>query len=222
MLRPAFVRVHVGTGAKRSFQVARMSENGRFFVAQCYDKDGAGDLRAKTRPAHLEWIVDSRVVLGGPLLAGDQNTSPVGSLLVFKGNNLREASDWLQQDPYGQAGLFRDVRLHAWKQVSHPRSALPKALYALVCMDRPDSGALRSQTRPSHLAWWEDSQREGFIGPLLSNVDAKPVGSLIISTAESRDEMGRWAETDPYAKAGLFQDVRVNAMKQVIYHGQLV
>ena len=73
------------------------------------DRPGAAELRAATRPAHLEWLRESgRVHRAGPLLA---DGTAVGSLLFVNADDLADAEQWAADDPYKAAGLFSETTI---------------------------------------------------------------------------------------------------------------
>ena len=86
-----------------------MAEAGQCYCVYCLDRPGAAELRAATRPAHLEWLRESgRVHRAGPLLA-DGNA--VGSLLFVNADDLADAEQWAADDPYKAAGLFSETTI---------------------------------------------------------------------------------------------------------------
>jgi uncharacterized protein YciI len=86
-------------------------------------------------------------------------------------------------------------------------------LFAFVCKDKPGHLNVRMETRPEHVAHLTKLNEEGTLkmaGPFL-DVDGKPCGSLIIVNADDIDAAKTLADSDPYAKAGLFESVEVKA-----------
>ncbi|HEX2020032.1 MAG TPA: YciI-like protein [Aurantimonas sp.] len=82
-------------------------------------------------------------------------------------------------------------------------------LYALLCDDKPDSLQLRLDTRAEHLAFLNGlGDMLKFAGPFLDE-ENKPCGSLVVIEAESREAAMAIADRDPYAMAGLFENVVV-------------
>ncbi len=81
-----------------------------------HDKPGALNLRKENREAHLAYLKSTDVVQqAGPLLNDDGEMA--GSLLVLDVENMTEAKNWAENDPYAQAGLFADVKLIVWNRV---------------------------------------------------------------------------------------------------------
>ncbi len=88
-------------------------------------------------------------------------------------------------------------------------------LYAVICKDKPDSGALRDATRPTHLKYLE-AGGPVFSGPMLGEDEKTPIGSLLIVEAPDRAAIEAWAANDPYARAGLFATVEIRPFRKVI------
>lgn len=87
------------------------------FVLICRDKPGSAGLRARLRPAHLDYV-EARagaVWLAGPLLsdAGE----PQGSLLIIEAENEAEARAFAESDPYSKSGLFESVEVRPFRFV---------------------------------------------------------------------------------------------------------
>ncbi len=90
------------------------------------------------------------------------------------------------------------------------------AYFFAVCTDKPDSGALRAATRPTHLdflAAQGDAVRVG--GPFLNDA-GDPVGSLLIIEAADRAAAEALLARDPYAVAGLFASVEVRPWRWTV------
>ncbi len=92
------------------------------FLIQCFDKPDSLDLRLANRPAHLAYIdgLADRILAAGPML-GDDDATPVGSLLIMEWDSRADAEAFAADDPYNKAGLFARVEIRAWKQV-HPKA----------------------------------------------------------------------------------------------------
>ena len=86
---------------------------------------------------------------------------------------------------------------------------------ALITKDKPDSLQVRMDTRESHLAYIKDTGVVEQAGPFLDE-NGTMCGSLIILNVEDLAAAERWAENDPYARAGLFANVVVQEWKRVI------
>jgi uncharacterized protein len=87
--------------------------------------------------------------------------------------------------------------------------------FAIHCIDKPDSAALRAETRPRHLEHLGKMVNEIVVaGPLLGT-DGQPIGSLLIVDFTDRKAAIQFAADDPYAQAGLFASVAVTAWRKV-------
>lgn len=86
------------------------------FALLCHDKDDGLELRKQTRPEHLEFLARQDVRFAGPMLSDDQS-KPIGSIVVIECDDLEQAQAIAAADPYNQAGLFGSVNVHPFKQV---------------------------------------------------------------------------------------------------------
>lgn len=88
-------------------------------------------------------------------------------------------------------------------------------LFVLLCEDRDGAADLRQETRPAHLDYLaQKGDRVWLAGPLLGD-DGQPVGSMLIVDAADESAARSFAENDPYAKAGLFSDVKIRPYRIV-------
>ena len=88
------------------------------FYLHCEDKPGTAALRARTRPAHLDYVKEfqHRIVLGGPTLAADGAT-PTGSVIVMEFPDIEAAQVFANGDPYAKAGLFAHTTITPFRLV---------------------------------------------------------------------------------------------------------
>jgi len=83
-------------------------------------------------------------------------------------------------------------------------------LYALICIDKTNSLALRKAKRPEHVAYLKGlGDTLGLAGPFTEADGETMNGSLIVIEAVSLDAAREIAAGDPYAKAGLFASVEI-------------
>lgn len=88
--------------------------------------------------------------------------------------------------------------------------------FIVHCLDRPNSKDLRMATRSAHLAYIDDASVTVLMaGPLLSDDGANMLGSLFLLETDSLEEVRRFAEQDPYRKAGLFASVHIHPFRKV-------
>ena len=87
-------------------------------------------------------------------------------------------------------------------------------LVALTARDKPGHLSVRKANRDAHLAYL-DKTNARMAGPFMDDAGAM-TGSLVVIEASNRAGAAAWAANDPYAKAGLFETVRIEAWKKVI------
>ncbi|WP_366555591.1 YciI family protein [Aquibaculum sediminis] len=89
-------------------------------------------------------------------------------------------------------------------------------LFALICHDKPNQLELRMQHRPDHLAYLDaHADQLVYAGPLLDEDESAPAGSLLVLDVPDRGSAEAFASGDPYARAGLFREVRILPTRQV-------
>ena len=89
-------------------------------------------------------------------------------------------------------------------------------MYAIVCLDRPDSAALRDAHRAAHQKFLnENSNRIVFGGPLKNTPDGASTGALIVVNCATRAEAEALIGADPFYRGGVYESVAVRAFKQV-------
>jgi uncharacterized protein len=84
-------------------------------------------------------------------------------------------------------------------------------IFVFTCEDKPGHLEVRMDNRPAHVAFLEQLNAAGtlrFAGPFLDD-DGKPCGSMIAVEAADQPSAKAIADSDPYAKAGLFEQVTI-------------
>ncbi|MHA7871431.1 MAG: YciI family protein [Hyphococcus sp.] len=88
--------------------------------------------------------------------------------------------------------------------------------FILICRDREDGFELRAQTRQAHLEYIKaQGGQTRFAGPMLDD-EERPIGSVLVIEADDVKAAERFAQADPYARAGLFESVEINPFRIVI------
>lgn len=90
-------------------------------------------------------------------------------------------------------------------------------LWCIHCEDKPDSLALRQETRPSHVEYLGGHDIR-LAGPLLDE-NGEMCGSAIFLEAPDRAAAERFVADDPYTQAGLFARTSIREFKTVIWPG---
>ncbi len=81
--------------------------------------------------------------------------------------------------------------------------------------DKPGALQTRMDNRDAHLAYIAETGVVEMAGPFL-DPDGTMCGSMIIMNVETLADAQVWADNDPYAKADLFEKVRIEEWKKVI------
>ncbi len=88
-------------------------------------------------------------------------------------------------------------------------------LIALMAQDKPGALQTRLNNREAHVAYLKETGVVSQAGPLLDE-NEQMIGSLVVLDVEDMATAQAWADNDPYAKAGLFAEVKLIAWKKVI------
>ncbi|MBP2311337.1 YciI family protein [Azospirillum soli] len=89
-------------------------------------------------------------------------------------------------------------------------------LYMFHCTDKAGAAQVRLDNRAAHLAYLESiGERLYAAGPLLSDDGQAMVGSLLIVDCADGAAAQDFAANDPYAKAGLFENVTIRPWRRV-------
>lgn len=89
------------------------------------DVENSLDKRQSARPAHLERLEvlqnQGRLVIAGPHPAIDTENPGdagfTGSLIIAEFDDLQQAQDWANADPYLETGVYAKVIVKPFKQV---------------------------------------------------------------------------------------------------------
>lgn len=88
--------------------------------------------------------------------------------------------------------------------------------FILLCRDKPDSLALRKQTRPAHLDYFKSYGNKLILGGPMLDAAGDPKGSMMVIEAEDEAAARELSANDPYTKAGLFAEVNIIPFNTVI------
>lgn len=88
-------------------------------------------------------------------------------------------------------------------------------LIALIARDKAGALDIRKANREAHLAYIKETGVVSQAGPLLSDA-GEMCGSLVVLDVEDMSAAQSWADNDPYANAGLFENVELIAWNKVI------
>jgi uncharacterized protein YciI len=88
-------------------------------------------------------------------------------------------------------------------------------LICLMAHDKPDALDTRKANRDAHLAYIKDTGCVHLGGPI-KDTNGDMCGSMLVLDLPDMAAAQAWADSDPYAKAGLFQRVTLNEWVKVI------
>jgi uncharacterized protein YciI len=90
--------------------------------------------------------------------------------------------------------------------------------FVVEYFDRPGSGEIRAAHRSEHIQYRIDLGKALVLaGPLFDDFDGAPAkGSLVILEARDKQDAEAVARRDPYARAGVFEDIRVWAHRILV------
>lgn len=87
--------------------------------------------------------------------------------------------------------------------------------FILLCHDKADSLPLRQETRERHLDYIAGKGSAVLLaGPILDD-NGQPAGSMLLIDAEDAEAARSFAQADPYAEAGLFENVDIKPYRIV-------
>ena len=89
-------------------------------------------------------------------------------------------------------------------------------MYAIICLDRPDSAPLRDANRAAHQDFLKaNSEKIVFGGPLKNTPEGASTGALIVVDCATRQDAEAFIAADPFYRGGVYESVAVRAFRQV-------
>lgn len=98
------------------------------YMIETWDRAGAEELRARTRPAHIAYLEANlgKLLAAGAKLADDGETA-LGTLYVVDTDSRDEAQRFVAEDPFTKAGVPGQIIVTRWrKAIFDHRSLIPK------------------------------------------------------------------------------------------------
>jgi uncharacterized protein YciI len=88
-------------------------------------------------------------------------------------------------------------------------------LWAISCVDDPDTAALREQHMQPHRKYLDDRKDVLVLaGATLTDEGSTATGSLFIVNLRSRTEAEAFSDGDPFTQAGVFAKVSITRMRK--------
>ncbi len=91
--------------------------------------------------------------------------------------------------------------------------------FAIITVDKPNSLALRNQTRAEHLAYL-DANKDKLLaaGAKIDDEGEGGYGGVILVDTEDRAEAEAFIQNDPFTKAGLFSGIEVVRWRRAFFN----
>ncbi|KAA2314702.1 hypothetical protein DL237_06770 [Pseudooceanicola sediminis] len=89
------------------------------------------------------------------------------------------------------------------------------AFFLMRCLHHPDQDAARDTLRPDHRVWVTsggDGLVSVLIGSALTDATGGSIGNFGILEAATPDDARRFAEGDPFARAGIVADIDITPL----------
>ena len=87
------------------------------YAIQTQDKPGSAEVRAKARPAHLEYLTaNQHLLLAAGALINDDGNGGHGGILIVDTDDRAEAERFINEDPFTKAGLFQSITVTRWRK----------------------------------------------------------------------------------------------------------
>lgn len=90
-----------------------------FFVVLATDAPEAAEMRSEIHPIHRAYLSNPcnhrvKVHVAGPTLT-TQGKAMNCTLLIVEADDIGAVSDFVSDDPYAQAGVFKSVEIRPWE-----------------------------------------------------------------------------------------------------------
>lgn len=89
------------------------------------DKPDSGELRARVRAEHIEYLTaHMQKLLAAGALIDDDGTGGHGGILIVDTDERKEAEAFIAGDPFTKAGLFEKVTVARWRKAYFDKQKL--------------------------------------------------------------------------------------------------
>ena len=88
-------------------------------------------------------------------------------------------------------------------------------LWAITCIDKPNTAAIREEHLLPHRAYLQSQKGILVLAGATQTDDGKDaIGSLFVVNVDSRDKAKAFSDGDPFTRAGVFSDVKIVRMRK--------
>ena len=93
--------------------------------------------------------------------------------------------------------------------------------YAIICDDKSGCSHVRDEHRPAHMAYLDaNASKLLAAGAQLSDDGKVMSGGILLVDTDDRAEAEAFIANDPFAKAGLFQSIKVVRWRKGFFGGK--
>lgn len=88
-------------------------------------------------------------------------------------------------------------------------------LWAISCVDKPNTATIRDEFLKSHREYLQSQKRILVLaGATQNDQGTEAVGSLFVVNVNSRADAKAFSDGDPFTRAGVFQSVTITRMRK--------
>ena len=88
-------------------------------------------------------------------------------------------------------------------------------LWAISCVDKPDTAAIRQSVLQQHRDYLDSHKRILVLSGATQNDEGtEAIGSLFIVNAGSRAEAKKFSDGDPFTQKGVFRSITITRMRK--------
>jgi uncharacterized protein YciI len=88
--------------------------------------------------------------------------------------------------------------------------------FSIICLDRPDTKALRAKTRLAHMEYIDGFRKKIVMGGALLDDDGETrTGMVLAIDLPDRKSVEQFMAAEPYNKAGIFETVMIRKVHKI-------
>jgi len=186
----------------------------------CRDKAGTAAIRKQLVETHWSFMdgYASRMSARGPTVQEDGVTQ-TGSMHIVDLPDAEAARVFAYEEPYCKAGVFEQVMVRRWEnelgRTMWDVKGKPEKnrRFLVIAHGKPAMEAERKKLADARRRYYAEKGRQDYLiasGPLLSEDGRQWRGDAMMVEVADRAAVDAMIEEDPYAKAGLYEQVEVH------------
>ncbi len=186
----------------------------------CRDKAGTAAIRKQLVETHWGFMdgYASRMSARGPTVREDGVTQ-TGSMHIVDLPDAEAARVFAYEEPYCKAGVFEEVMVRRWEnelgRTMWDFKGQPEKnrRFLVIAHGKPAMEAERKKLAEARRRYYAEKSRQDCLiasGPLLSEDGRQWRGNAMMVELADRAAVDAMIKEDPYAKAGLYEQVEVH------------